>query len=424
MGQWVNGWGLVLSGDLVAYRSAAAAEHALVGLVVPDFLAGRPEFDDLPLFMRADALGELDGFEHEIEVVMPRRSAVFVPLKPRPEPEPPVVRREPPLVRPELPISSPEPLQPMEETERETPPVPFIEARPMPPSPRPVHFPTVFSTRELSAILPLELPPHAFATILLLASDGSTAAEYARRRFAIARQTALCDHFVSPSGELYLLITTDQLHPSAAVALNCNEFKGNVPGVRFAVNSGLDDDIAFAACLRKAIRQAVSPFAPFNISALVHSLLTGLFEKLMAPTWCLASGNAVISVINAAIEALVGALRSPRFLRFLVPFEHELVSFEDFTEYLNVISRLRLPLLPGSSSHQRLVGMTWVDCVRQNTSIDLAHFVVPVGTDFDETAFVGNILLDVDLHGPSETVPGFIAADDTKFSLGWPSRTY
>jgi hypothetical protein len=80
----------------------------------------------------------------------------------------------------------------------------------------------VLSMRELSAMLPLELPPQAFATVRLIASDNSLSAEYARQRFDITDQIALCDHFVSADSKFYLLITLDESHPGAKFALNCN----------------------------------------------------------------------------------------------------------------------------------------------------------------------------------------------------------
>jgi hypothetical protein len=144
----------------------------------------------------------------------------------------------------------------------------------------------------------------------------------------------------------------DELHSGAEFAVNCNATGAEVAGIRFSVHSGFNDILAFAPCLCEVIRLALSSFPPFNLSAIVYSLVDSVFEKIERTEWYL---------------ALVAASRSAQFVRFLLPFEHRLLELEDYREYVDRIGRLQLPLLTVSRSRQRLVGMTWVSCVKQNT---------------------------------------------------------
>jgi hypothetical protein len=266
-------------------------------------------------------------------------------------------------------------------------------------------------------MLPPVLPPQTFATVLLLADDDSSSAEYACARFNIADQIAICDHLISADSDCFLLITTDQAHPGITLALNCNDTGNDVPGIRFSVNSGLDDNLAFLSCLRRVIHRAVTPFAPYDLSAIVHALMETLFRRLAAPAWIFASANGVIFVINASIDALVAALRSAAFLRFMLPFEHRVLSSDDFEAYVDGIAGMKLPQLPRSRSMQRLVGMTWPTCIRENTQLALAQFVVPMSTEFREAEFLARVLARVDLESPSETVDGCLSHTVASFPV-------
>jgi hypothetical protein len=136
------------------------------------------------------------------------------------------------------------------------------------------------------------------------------------------------------------------------------------------------------------IRFALSSFAPFNLSAIVYSLVNSVFDKIEKTEWYL---------------ALVAASRSAQFVRFLLPFEHRLLELEDYREYVDRIGRLELPLLTVSRSRQRLVGMTCVSCVKQNTVLNLEQFIVPLKTEFEESEFLEQVIGPIDLERPSET---------------------
>jgi hypothetical protein len=131
-----------------------------------------------------------------------------------------------------------------------------------------------------------------------------------------------------------------------------------------------------------------------------------LFRRLAAPSWLLASANGVISLINSALDSLVTALRSPVFLRFIVPFEHHILSPDDFAAFVDGIAGMKLPQLPRARSMQRLVGMTWPACIRENTQMTIAQFLVPMSTEFREAEFLAAVIGRVDVDSPCETVDG------------------
>jgi hypothetical protein len=136
------------------------------------------------------------------------------------------------------------------------------------------------------------MSPRSFATILLLATDGSRSAEYARSRFLFNDDIAICGRFSSFDAELYLLITTNEACQFTGI-LNCNDTDDSLAGVRFSVKSGLSDSLAFSFCLRKLISKSISEFGPFDMGQIVTGLFYGLFEKFDKIEWSMASANSI-----------------------------------------------------------------------------------------------------------------------------------
>jgi hypothetical protein len=413
--KWIEAWGLVSSDGLLAYPTSSAISHSLLTFIIPGFITQSPEYKNILLFLRTDSLAAVQK-EPEFAPIRripspPEKIPISKPISIEP------IRRIPPPPE-QFPISKPKPLliDPVREIEKVPAPINLPPPN-LPPRPSKVKHSIVLSTREISAMLPLELPSQAFATILLLANDDSSSAEYAKQRFNIINEIALCDHFISTDSDFYLLITIDETHPGIVFALNCNDTGNDVPGIRFAIHSGFDDNLAFASCLRKVIHRSIISFEPFNISQIVHSFVNNVFDKIRSPAWHLASGNGVISIINAAIEVFVGVLKSSKFIRFLVPFEHNILSFQDYKAYINGLEGLQLPFLPVSKSKQRLVGMTWASCIKQNTSLNIEQFIAPMSTEFHENEFLEQVIAEIDLNQPSETVSGYYLPTESSFAL-------
>jgi hypothetical protein len=208
---------------------------------------------------------------------------------------------------------------------------------------------------------------------------------------------ALLDKFSSSQSDVYVLITTDENRLDYSAVLNCNDSDESGIGLTFSVKSGLSDDLVFSACLRKLICQSISEFGPLDLSGMIQLMVNSFLERIQAIQWCNASANSVFEWVH-------GQFQSSGFLKLLVPFEHQVLLSQQFSRFLDSLSELRIPLLPEGTSRQLPMGSTWPWCIRENASLKIDTFIVPISARFRESDFIEAMMNQVVPRTPPEEV--------------------
>ena len=357
-------------------------------------------------------------------------SSIPEPVSIEPEPEEDTQNEKPqevssPEVSPE-PAVEPEPVSFFREEPEVTPPVneepvPVIRA----PSPEPAPIikivtlkkpPTAINRvsleaqpiteRELSAMIPPNIPTCACATVLIVADDESESSLFARKRFDWTTTTLFCDTFAWRNSTLHLLLTSDRTCPHVGAVLYCNETGVPPPrSTHFCVRSGYSELLSFNDCLRRSILSSLREIVPIDLSELLQTCLRRAHQCLSNSNWRWATANSVIYVMNEALASFASHGTSPEFQRFLLPLEHNLLHPDDLQQFLRSLRALRLQPLPELQSNHPPQGTTWPYMIHDGTTIALSSFIVPMTSDFSPQDFISLVLSEVPTHAPSETIP-------------------
>ena len=181
------------------------------------------------------------------------------------------------------------------------------------------------------SILPRELPERCFATIGINAGGDSESANFAIKRMRTDDPIIYCDEIHTRNSILYLLILRNDLlfHESPLGALiDCEEknslesFSNETKVFKFTYNSSASPYFNFDSILRSAIKAAVREITPYDITEL---FISGAASYLSSYQF------------SAYKKAFCDLITSSYFHKYLVPFDHKLISYNDLRSFVSAI---------------------------------------------------------------------------------------
>lgn len=311
------------------------------------------------------------------------------------------------IPKPVTPVSSPKlpHIEKHKEIEKKTKDKPkqkpkqkLLKEKPKPKSKKQKHQIT-YSSLEICTMLPMVLPPLAYAQIIVNCSDGSTSANFAVERLNVKDDIIYCREYCDNESTLYISIlrgASSMKIDNVGSILHCEEIipltETTIPSQTFNYKSSLSPYLTFDNALRACIETAMTPFQPLDITELLKATLSDVFDLISRTIWQSASANSVFNILNKALDLFADFITSDQFLKYVVPFIHDLLPRNAIEDYHNTILSLKLHKLSPKESQHPINGSTWPICVRENIYIALDPFVAPVSCLFNPQTLLDTII--------------------------------
>ncbi|EAX96771.1 SAC3/GANP family protein [Trichomonas vaginalis G3] len=288
---------------------------------------------------------ETEAQEPESEKTLPEEPKI--PIQPAPlkvEPEKPVIATPRIITPPEI---SSVPLNPFANTVLE-----FKRTKIIP------------AALSIESIIPKDIPENCFATVGVSAGDNSPSSLFAIERFRTDGTIIFCDHINIGKSTIYLLIvrqdfifTDFELGSHLICESNAVIDNENTPIIRFNCNETPSPYFTFDSCLRKAISLAIKEIVPLDLS----SVLINEGFKYRDFQY------------DAFKRVFADALLSNSFRKYLVPYDHKLISRNDLWNFTNAL-KFSSP---------------------EYTNFGIPPFIVPIDSKFDAEQFCMNLSSEI-----------------------------
>ena len=253
---------------------------------------------------------------------------------------------------------------------------------------------------EILAMIPDNIPPISYSTVLLVADDESSSSNFALNYFDfINSDTAICGKFTNQKSNCYILVTRNREHPSISSILNCQEINpleySEIPVILFNELSGYSTQSAFSSCLRKSILAGITEIKPYDISDFIYRVLSGIGEIIQTSSWRNSTANSIISLYNICFEVLSDFFLSKEFISLLLPFEHNLLTYDMLYSYCQSLLSMKINLLNYIQSNHVLSGTNWPRYILSNIKFDIQKFIVPICKSFDPQTYFEFIIYKI-----------------------------
>ena len=233
-----------------------------------------------------------------------------------------------------------------------------------------IHLPTkrtqiIPADLSIYSLIPRDLPARCYATIGINASGDSESANFAIKRLRTDDPIIYCDEIHIRDSILYLLILRNDLlfHESPLGALIDCEEKSSIESLsketkifKFNYNTTTSPYFNFDSILRSAIKAAIREIIPFDLTEL---FINGSVSYMSSYQF------------SAYKKAFCDLILSSYFLKYLVPFDHKLLGYNELKGFVSSVQTAD----------------------RKLENLGIQQFLVPLDKNFNSADFYSKITI-------------------------------
>lgn len=248
---------------------------------------------------------------------------------------------------------------------------------------------------KIISMIPQNLPKLSYSSLLIKSSDFSESSNFVNKQLEIDdKQNVIFSQQFTLSGTTILVSIFHQITEMSnniRCVLNCEDTNSN-GDFNFNISEYNSPHLGFDSILRRSFVSSISEFYSCDLTNVIKMTISRCFQILESPKWVNSSANSVLIFINKIIKEIVVNLKSNEFISKIVPFIHGIFSRNDLLNFINIVENLELPLIYKEESIEPIENSSWPIYIRDNLSISMYPFLIPIDIEFVQEKFVDKII--------------------------------